>query len=95
MGHSRGAAFRSDPREPLRLQTTLGADAQRVRLTPQNITGYEVANNGVEEVLFGINQYVLDCTERERTFFERDRRLLIDTTRVDTGGYDIPAIVFL
>jgi len=54
-----------------------------------------VANNRVEERLFRVDQNMFDRAERLRTLFERDCGFVIDTARIDAGGYDIASVVFL
>ncbi len=71
MCDGRRPAFDGDRGEPRCLQSALGADAQRVGVTPQHVTRDQVADDGIEEVLPGIDQHVLDGAERVGALLER------------------------
>ena len=62
-------------REPRRLQAALRADAQRVCLPAQHVAGNEVTNDAVKEVLFAVDQHMLDRAECLRAFLELQRRV--------------------
>ena len=65
MRHRGRAAFGRQLGESFCLQSAFGADAQRIGLAAKYVAGNQVLNDGIEEILFGINQHMFDGTQRE------------------------------
>ena len=85
MCHGRGVPLDRHLGQPRRLQSPLGADAQRVGVAAQHVARHEVPYDVVEEVLLGVDQDVLDRAERERALPEQSRGLRVEAARVDRG----------
>ena len=87
-------AFLRQLRKPSGLQAAFGTDAQRVGLAAKHVACDQVANDAVEEVLLGVDQYVLDGAERQRALLERFRSRVIDAAGIDTCRDDVATVVF-
>ena len=95
VGDRRRAALARDLCEFLRLQAAFGADTQRIGVAAQDIARNQVADDGLEELLLGIDQDVFDRAEGQRPLLERFGRLVIDAARIDAGRHDVAAVVLL
>ena len=95
MGYCGSAALSGDLCQSFRLQSAFRADAQWVGLAAKNVARNQVLDDGCKEILFRVDQYMLNSTKRHRPLFERDRRSCIDTTRIDAGRDDVTAVIFL
>ncbi len=95
VGDGRRAALIGNGRQPRRLQTALGTDAQRVGIAPEHVAGDQVANDRVEVVLPRIDEHVLHGAEGVSALFELRRGRGIDAAGVDRRGDDLAAVGFL
>ena len=71
MRDGRCAPLFREMREPLCLQATFCADAERIRLATKHVARDQVLDHRVEEVLFAVDQDMLDRAQRERAFLQQ------------------------
>ena len=72
----------------------VNADTAWKTLPTQDVARNQVPDHGVEEILLGINKYVLNSAQCRGPFFKRDSRRRIDAPGVHAGGNDIATVVF-
>ena len=82
-------------REFFCLQAAFCADAEWVGAAPQNVARDQVTNDGFEELLFGVDQHMLDSPESTRAFFQGSGGVTVYPARVHAGRHYIPTMVFL
>jgi hypothetical protein len=78
--------------EPRRLQAALRANTKRIGLPTKYVSGDQVTDHRIEEILFAVDNNMFDCAERHRSLFECYGGIGIDATGINRRGDYLPAI---